>query len=275
MRGLCLYYTFSGCGRVGIFLQDRWLQCRDMKMNVHLLLFLVGVSITPALLSTTKPKPSKSDSSSSSAAVPSSEVSSEVSSPAVTATPTLVVFSIMITSEVSTFLTTGAPFPTTMPPHTSEATHSTTAQSPPTLSSTEVSTPSKSVPSSGSISLTTGPMPPVSSTTGPSPHVSSSQTTGPASSSPEIHPSSKNVPSSSEPHSPSPYPSHCPPQVSDDCDCSDYMRKLYIVVGTTIPASILLTMLAMVPLCWCCQKTKKKGTYIRMAPTVYFDEDDN
>ena len=271
---MCLYYTpysFSGCGRVGIFLQDRWLQCRDMKMsvvNVHLLLFLVAVSITPALLSTTKP-----DLSSSSADVPSS--------PAVTATPTLAVFSIMITSEVSTLLTTGALFPTTMPPHTSEATHSTTAQSPPTLSSTEVSTPSKSVPSSGSISLTTGPMPPVSSTTGPassSPttgHVSSSQTTGPASSSPEIHLSSKNVPSSSEPHSPSPYPSHCPPQVSDDCDCSDYMRKLYIVVGTTIPASILLTMLAMVPLCWCCQKTKKKGTYIRMAPTVYFDEDDN
>ena len=66
------------------------------------------------------------------------------------------------------------------------------------------------------------------------------------------------------------------PEMNKDCvSCDDCTMKLAIALGTGIPASILVTILAMIPVCLCCQKKRQKSQYIRMAPTVYFDEEDN
>ena len=167
------------------------------------------------------------------------------------------------TSTAHSTTPAASPVPTEQPSHGSV--HISTNNPPPP---THPASPSASITPPPSPPLTPHPPPPTA-------HTASNTATQPGPPQPSNTPNTNSPPPSSTPTAPPPSP--CPSPLSNKkCDnCDECMRKLYIAVGTSIPASILVTILAMIPLCLCCQKAKKRGTYIRMAPTVYFDEDDS
>ncbi len=95
-----------------------------------------------------------------------------------------------------------------------------------------------------------------------------------------VPPGHSNTPT---PNSQSPQPSHphltstqsngptCSPLPQSNTDCT---KHLAIAVGVSVPGTAILTFFFTSLACLCCQKVKKKRSYIRLAPTVYFDEDD-
>ena len=62
-----------------------------------------------------------------------------------------------------------------------------------------------------------------------------------------------------------------PPQAcSGDCT-----SKIGLSLGISIPGTAILTFLVTALSCLCCQRVKKKHSYIQLAPTVYFDEEEH
>ena len=62
-----------------------------------------------------------------------------------------------------------------------------------------------------------------------------------------------------------------PPQAcSNDCT-----SKIGLSLGISIPGTAILTFLVTSLSCFCCQRVKKKHSYIQLAPTVYFDEEEH
>ena len=63
-----------------------------------------------------------------------------------------------------------------------------------------------------------------------------------------------------------------PPAQVCSSDCSS---KIGLSLGISIPATAILTFLVTSLSCLCCQRVKKKQSYIQLAPTVYFDEEEH
>lgn len=55
-------------------------------------------------------------------------------------------------------------------------------------------------------------------------------------------------------------------------DCS---AKIGLSLGISIPGTAIFTFLLTALSCLCCQRVKKKQSYIQLAPTVYFDEEEH
>ena len=70
-----------------------------------------------------------------------------------------------------------------------------------------------------------------------------------------------------------PYCSNTPPPIatcSNDCSA-----KIALSLGISIPGTVIFTFLLTALSCLCCQRVKKKQSYIQLAPTVYFDEEEH
>ena len=69
-----------------------------------------------------------------------------------------------------------------------------------------------------------------------------------------------------------PYCSATPtPETGCSSDCSS---KIGLSLGISIPGTAIFTFLLTALSCLCCQRVKKKQSYIQLAPTVYFDEEE-
>ncbi|XP_064401180.1 uncharacterized protein LOC135347227 [Halichondria panicea] len=89
-------------------------------------------------------------------------------------------------------------------------------------------------------------------------------------SSPPTHTSSQYHAPTTSTHSSGPItPTPCA-NVGKECTTS-----LAIAVGVSIPGTAIVTFFITSLACLCCQKVKKKRSYIRLAPTVYFDDDED
>jgi hypothetical protein len=69
---------------------------------------------------------------------------------------------------------------------------------------------------------------------------------------------------------------HCTNTPSPPQACSsDCTSKIGLSLGISIPGTAILTFLVTALSCLCCQRVKKKHSYIQLAPTVYFDEEEH
>ena len=69
---------------------------------------------------------------------------------------------------------------------------------------------------------------------------------------------------------------HCTNTPSPPQACSsDCTSKIGLSLGISIPGTAILTFLVTSLSCLCCQRVKKKHSYIQLAPTVYFDEEEH
>ena len=66
-------------------------------------------------------------------------------------------------------------------------------------------------------------------------------------------------------------PTSSPPHLPVSCSC---VQSLGLSLGLSIPATVILTFIGTALLFMYCPKAKKNGPYVRMAPTVYFDEEE-
>lgn len=71
-----------------------------------------------------------------------------------------------------------------------------------------------------------------------------------------------------------PYCSTTPTPPAPPCT-SDCSSKIGLSLGISIPGTAIFTFLLTALSCLCCQRVKKKQSYIQLAPTVYFDEEEH
>lgn len=68
-----------------------------------------------------------------------------------------------------------------------------------------------------------------------------------------------------------PSPTSPPPPMPQSCSC---VKSLALSLGLSIPATAMLAFIGTALLFMYCPKAKKNSPYVRMAPTVYFDEEE-
>ena len=68
---------------------------------------------------------------------------------------------------------------------------------------------------------------------------------------------------------------HCTNMPSPQACSGDCTSKIGLSLGISIPGTAILTFLVTSLSCLCCQRVKKKHSYIQLAPTVYFDEEEH